>query len=126
MEHVLWSVDVRQEGLQGAHPLDHAGLDELPLGGRDQPRDQVQRKDPLPALLGERHSLVAEAAIAGLAPSRQVGMVQHLNGVVQPLGMGVRGAVRPEHLVVRRPGGVVIEQSTHGEVLHRLCYRHDS
>src|SRR5580693_6418664 len=65
-------VDVGEKRLQRAHPLHDARFDQVPLGRRDQPGDQVEREDPLFAGIGEYDALVAEAAVPGLGPPRQV------------------------------------------------------
>jgi hypothetical protein len=70
--HLGRPVDVGEKRLQRAHPLHDARFDQIPLGRRDQPGDQVEREDPLFAGMGEHDALVAEAAVPGLGPSRQV------------------------------------------------------
>ena len=48
-------VDVVEERLHRPHPLGDAGLDRVPLGGRDHPRHEVQRERSLDAADVEGH-----------------------------------------------------------------------
>jgi hypothetical protein len=59
------SVDVGQEGLEGAHPLGDAGLDGLPLVGRDDPGHEIEGERPFLPRERERYPLVAKAAVPG-------------------------------------------------------------
>ena len=47
VEDLAAAIDVSQEGVEGGHPLGEAGLELLPLGRRDQARQQVERERPL-------------------------------------------------------------------------------
>ena len=121
-EHLPVSVDVGEERLQRPHPLGHPGLDVLPLVLRDQPRDQVQREDPLPPGGGERDALLQEAAGPRCAALGQVGCGEQLKRFVERLRVRVRHTLRVDHLVVRG-AAVAGEQSLHDAVLPRSCYR---
>src|SRR4029078_230512 len=93
-----------------------ARLDLLPLGRRDQPRDQVEREEPLFAGMGKDDALVAEAAIPGLPPARPVLAGERLQSVVQRPRMRTRQAIRPEHLVVGSAAGGPFGESAHKRI----------
>jgi hypothetical protein len=119
------AVDVGEEGLHGADPLDDPRLDELPLGRRDQARDQVQREDPLLPGVGEGDALVAQAAVEDGHALVEVGARQQLQRVEQRLRVGVRRAVIGEHLVIGH-AVVAVEQASHEPVVPELCYGYAS
>ncbi len=112
-DHLGRPVDVGEKRLQRADPLYDARFDQLPLGCRDQPRDQVEREDPLFAGMGEDDALVAEAAVPGLRPPRQVVAGERLQGVVQRPRVRVRQTICSEHLVVGRAARVSVEEAAH-------------
>ena len=108
LEDPLAVVDVLAEQVQGRDPLGQPPLDDVPLVGRDDPRDQVEREDllhPRPVLVDvERDPLVAERDVGHLGPADER---------VLPHGRqpgGGAGVVRP-----RGPGGVehLVEQPVH-------------
>ncbi len=115
-DHLARPVDVGEKRLQRAYPLHDARFDQLPLGRRDQPRDQVEREDPLFAGMGEHDALVAEAAIPGLRPPRQVVAGERLQGVIQRPRVRVRQAIRPEHLIIGRAARVPVEEAAHKRI----------
>ena len=124
-EHLAFPVHVGEERLQRAHPLHHAGLDVVPLPLGDEPGDQVQREDPLPAGGGERDALLQEAARPDRAALGQVGGGEQLERLVQRLGVRVRHAVGVDHLVEGRTA-ILGEHPVHAPlftqaVLRRLC-----
>ena len=49
LEDLLAVVDVGEEEVERAQPLHEAALDHLPLVGRDDPRDEVEREDAVGA-----------------------------------------------------------------------------
>ena len=115
-DHLARPVDVSEKRLQRAYPLHDARFDQLPLGRRDQPRDQVEREDPLFAGMGEHDALVAEAAIPGLRPPRQVLAGERLQGVIQRPRVRMRQAICPEHLIVGRAARVPVEEAAHKRI----------
>src|SRR5258708_27022911 len=66
--------------------------------------------------MGKDDALVAEAAIPGLRPARQVVAGERLQGVVQRPRMRARQAIRPEHLVVGRTARVPVEEAAHKRI----------
>jgi hypothetical protein len=105
-EDPLAVVDVVQKGVQREHALNHAALDVIPLGARDHARDEVEREDPLEALLlavdREADALVEERRVDRVAPGRELvdaelGELLGEHAVVMP-----RLARRLEHLVEER------------------------
>ena len=112
-DHLGRPVDVGEKRLQRAYPLHDARFDQLPLGSRDKPRDQVEREDPLFAAMGEDDALVAEAAVPGLRPPRQVIAGERLQGVIQRPRVRMRQAVLPEHLVVGGAARIFVEETAH-------------
>src|SRR5579859_511031 len=63
--------------------------------------------------MGEDDALVAEAAVPGLSPPRQVLACERPQGVVQRPRVRVRQTIRSEHLVVGRAARVSVEQAAH-------------
>ena len=100
-------------GLERAYALPDARFDQLPLGRRDQPRDQVEREDPLLAVMGEGDTLIAVAAIPCRRPLRQVVAGDRLEGVVQRPHVRMRQPVSPEHVVVGWALRVPVEEPSH-------------
>ena len=126
-DHLARPVDIGEKCLECAYPLHDARFDQLPLGRRDQPRDQVEREEPLFAGMGKHDALVAEAAIPGLRPARQVLAGERLQGVVQRPRMRARHAIRPEHLVVGRAARVPVEEAAHKRIrITGLLPRHSA
>ena len=60
-------INVMNEEVQSADALLEPALDPVPFGGGDQPRDRIERDDPLDALLaaidGERDPLLAHRQV---------------------------------------------------------------
>ena len=98
-------VDVVEEGVQRAHALLDAALQQPPFGGRDDARDEVEGDQPLERVLGavdgEGDAEPAEDALRFLLLALQV--VLRLAG--KPFGDAPIGrpdlAVRAQHLVER-------------------------
>ena len=113
-EHLALAVDVAEEGLEGAHALDHAGLDVVPLVLGDQARHEVQREDPLLAGRGERDPLLQEAA-ARTSPrsSRSPGDSSSRASYSDFVWAG--GAVDVDHLV-ERVAAIVGQEPVHDPV----------
>ena len=69
-------VEVVEEGVEGLHPLHQAGLDVVPLVGRQDAGEEVHREGALDALAlvvdGEGDALAAERRIAQAGPLEQV------------------------------------------------------
>ena len=81
MQDLLTVIDVVDEQVERADALLQPALDDLPLMGRDQARDEIERKYALGPLLGigidrERDALVQERTIGELAGPRQIGRGQ--------------------------------------------------
>ena len=106
----LLAVDVVEEEVERAHPLDQAALEPVPLRAGDHPRDQVEREDPLDPLLlavdREADPLVHERELDRAPPLLELLEAEpaELHGespIVPP-----RLPDRLEHLVVERAGVV--------------------
>jgi len=108
-EHLAGSVDVRQEGFQRPDPLGDAELDVTPLGRRDDPRDDVERKGPLDAFQRERDALVEECSRQHLGPNAQLSAGQWLEGGVQGLIALPSQAELAEHLIPAGAEAVLLE-----------------
>ena len=63
--------------------------------------------------MGEDDALVAEAAVPGLRPPRQVIAGERLQGVIQRPRVRMRQAILPEHLVVRGAARISVEETAH-------------
>ena len=80
VEDLLVVVDVVDEEVERLDALPQPRLDQPPLAGRDQARDQVERKDPLSPLRrvgvdGEGDPLVQEGAVGEIAGAAQCARV---------------------------------------------------
>jgi hypothetical protein len=115
-------VHILQEQVDGREPLGQAALEGLPFRRRDQARDQVEREDPLGALLvavdGERDAL-GEKRLVGL--ELQLAELPRRGGsqfFVQREAMGPHLARAAEHLVVGAMPAVGGEQIAVGRPFH--------
>ena len=94
-------------------------LDAVPLGGRDDARDEVEREDPLGAgavaVDVERDAHVQERALGRLLPAQQLAVGQRLDQLDQRPGGRPRLAAGLEHLVEEGAGLIVLE--SHGAAL---------
>ena len=124
-EDLAGAVDVGEERLEGADPLLHAGDDVVPLLGRDDPRQQVEREGLLLAGVREGDAPVGEdlAQLVGAEP--QVGRAEGLQRRLHPVVRRPRLPDRREHLVpgARAPQRVVAEQGAHGRSLENPVFR---
>ncbi len=106
-------VDVAQEHVQRGDALAQAALDGVPVGPRNDPRHEVERKDALGALLvavdREGDALVQERAIGHLLPSLEFVDRQHAELLEEGVVVGPGRAGRCEHLVVRASERVLVE-----------------
>ena len=100
-------VDVGEEHLQGPDPLGDTGLDDLPLGGVDDPRDEVHRQRPLAARERERDALGAQVRVAQPRPAEQLVGPERLERPRQPLAAGADLAVGVVHLVPGQHGRIM-------------------
>jgi len=85
LEDLLLMVEIVQEQVEGRDPLDQARLEALPLGGRDDPRDQVEREDAFRALRvvvdGEGDAPPQERQVDRRPPLLEVGLGQGLQAL---------------------------------------------
>ena len=85
------AVDVGQEQVERLHPLAHAGLDHRPVGGRDQPRDHVERQDAVDrvavAVDREGDALVVELGLGRPGALRQLGQPERVEPGADQLPM---------------------------------------
>ncbi len=110
LQDLLVAVDVVEVALEGLDPLGDAALQPRPLGGRDDPWDQVQRKRPLLAGQRERDALVAERPAQRLGAGLELGGVRRRELGVNALVRAADIALTVEHLVeglAVTAGGVV-------------------
>ena len=128
LDRVLRTVDVGEEGLEGAHALLDARLDLDPLGLVDHARHGVERERPLLAREVEGDTLGQIRAGEGIGAAAQLGLSHLSEGRVNLLVGGAGGARRREHLVPRRRawsrgggGAIAIEQVSHGMSLRLSC-----
>ncbi len=98
---VLADVEVLEEQVERADALGEAALQVVPLGGRDEPRDQVERPRPLRAGLlavdRERDALAAQDALDERRATGHVLRGQRVQSLEQALVVGSR-AVLGQHL----------------------------
>ena len=103
LDDLLVVVDVVDEQVQRADPLLEAALDPVPFGGRDDPRDDVERKDPLGAgavaVDVERDPHVQQRALGRLLAAQQLAVRHRLDQLDQRPGGRSRLAAGLEHLV---------------------------
>ena len=116
---VLVVVDVVDEQVQRADPLLEALLDPVPFGRRDDPRDEIEGKDPLGAgavaVHVERDAHVQERALGRLLPAQQLAVRHRLDQLDQRPGGRLEARARLEHLVEEGAGLIVLE-------FHREAY----
>ena len=99
LQDLLVAVDVVEVALEGLDPLGDAALQPRPLGGRDHPRDQVQRKRPLLTGQRERDALIAECPAQRLGARFEVGGIRRRKLGVDALVRAADVALSVEHLI---------------------------
>ena len=109
-EDLAGPVDVGEEGLERPHPLAYAGLDRLPLGRAEDPRDEVERERPLLARERERDALVAKGVVARGAALLEVGVATRSGVPVERAVVLASAPRRREHLVERVAQVVVVQE----------------
>ncbi len=118
-EDALVAVQVVEEELEGAHPLDEPALQGRPVGRRDHPRDQAEREDllgaPLVGVDREGDPLVEERALGQSLAHREAGAGVGSEGV-EGLAEGRPGGSTRSEQLVPGPGepGVVGEERRGG------------
>jgi hypothetical protein len=122
-QHLAGAVDVLQEQVEGGDALGQAALEDAPLGGGDDARDQIVGKDLLGALAaavdGEGDALVQEREIGGRLALAHLARPHGLEAIEQGLVLRPRLALRVEHLVVGRAEGVGAELRLRGQMGRR-------
>lgn len=106
-QDLLIAVDVVEVHLERLDPLLDALFQLRPLGGRDDPGHQIQRKRPFLARQRERDALVGERAAERFGPGRQLVGVRRRQLGEDALVETAHGALGVEHLVVR--GGITVD-----------------
>ncbi len=106
VEDFLVAVDVVEVHLERLDPLGDAAFEPGPLGGRDDPRHQVQRKGPLLARQREGDALVEERARERFGASLELRGVRRREFGVDALVGATNGALGVEHLVEGHVVGV--------------------
>ena len=103
VEDVLVVVDVVQEKIQRDDPLREPGLEVLPFARGNHPRDGIERKDPLRALVVavdvEGDALPQKMLVAGRPPRFEIFRLERREPFEQSLIMGSHAAISVEHLV---------------------------
>jgi hypothetical protein len=122
-EDLTPAVHVGEETLEGGDPLAHGAGDEVPLGGVDDPGDQVERERPLLPAVGESDATVGEHPRQLVGAEPQVGAGQRLQGREQGLVRRPGHARALEHLVPRGGHLVRVEDVRHERTLLRPRYR---
>ena len=95
----------------------------VPFGGRDDPRDDVERNDPLGAgavaVHVERDAQVQQRALGRLLPAQQLAVRQRLDQLDQRPGGRPGLAAGLEHLVEEAAGLILLE--SHGAPVRQSC-----
>ena len=103
LDDLLGVVDVVDEQVQRADPLLEAPLDPVPFGGRHDPGDEIEGKDPLGAgavaVHVERDPHVQQRALGRLLAAQQLAVRHRLDQLDQRPGGRSRLAAGLEHLV---------------------------
>ena len=108
-QDALVVIDVVQEVVEGGHALGEAALQPVPLGGRDDARDQVEGEDALDAFFlavdGEGDALVEELDV-GVAAALLEGVGGHAAELLEePTVVGARSRPLPTNISSKkRPG----------------------
>ncbi len=99
LDDLLVVVDVVDEQVQRADPLLEAPLDPVPFGGRHDPGDEIEGKDPLGAgavaVHVERDPHVQERALGRLLPAQQLAVRHRLDQLDQRPGGRLEARSRP-------------------------------
>ncbi len=137
LQDALVSVEVLEEQIQRLHALGESLLDHQPLGIRNDPGHEIERKNALRALLvavdGERDALAQECRVDRRAPLVELVLLQPLEslekgGVVRP-HLPLRG----KHFVKKSPGSYLssrameLERKSWVKIVSRRerCSKHD-
>ena len=113
LDDPLLVIDVVDEQVERADALLQAALDAAPFRGRDDPRHDIERKDPLGAgavavdVEGDAH--VQERALGGLLPAEELAVGQRFDELAERARRRPRLAVGVEHLIEEAAGFVVGE-----------------
>jgi hypothetical protein len=116
---LLAVIDVVDEQVQRADPLFEAKLDPCPFGGRHDPRNEVEGKNPLGAgavavdVEGDPH--VQQRPLGRALAAQQLAVGHRVDQLDQRPGSGSRRAIRIEHLVEEGAGLIPIK--SHGAAL---------
>ena len=119
-EDLARPVDVGEEPLEREHALAHAGLDDGPFVGVDDPGNEIEREGPLLTRVGERDPLVVEGAVARRAPDLEVVTREGPEHLVEGLVARPRLVRSREHLVPGAFGRVAVEEVFPPSCVHRL------
>ena len=134
LDDALLVVDVVEKSIQRVETLFQAPLDVTPLVAGNDPRHEVERKNPFRALVlvivnGEGDPLVQVGPLGDLALAVEVIDRERLGPLQQhPVG-GTNHTRRREHLIVKIAGVIVLEQGRHRGLdkvsrEHEMCYLH--
>ena len=97
-------IDVVYEQVQGMNPLLQTAFEVLPLIGRNNPGDQVERKNSLLpggiSVYVERDSHLQQQSLGGVLVSQKLAVGQRLDRLQQQPAVRPRMAAVFEHLVV--------------------------
>ena len=105
LEDLLLVVDVLDEPVDRGDALDAARLDDLPVGGRDDARDDVEGQDAVDRVLvgvnGEGDAEIEELAVGGARAALQRRGLEAAEALPDFLGVRRRPSRRrPEHFAV--------------------------
>ena len=113
-DHPAVGVDVGQERLQGTDPLGDAGVDDVPVVGRDDPGHHVQRERSLDATDVEGHSGLGVVVRERLGDRPQLVRGRPTQRLVHRRVRRADIAVGVDHLVERGTRFVTREDVLHG------------
>ena len=120
LDDPLLVIDVVNEEVERADALLQAALDEAPFRRRDNPRHEIERKDPLGsgvvAVDAEGNAHVQERAFRRLLATKEFAVGQSFDELAERARRRPRLAVGVEHLIEETAGFVVGEP--HG---NRAC-----
>ena len=109
-------VDIGEEEVERLQPLPQSALDQVPGGGVEKPRQEVDGDDPLlRAVLAvdrERDPLVQEGTLGILLHGGDFGGAHRVERLAELPAMGARHTGGLEHFVVERRAGLVRGEET--------------